>query len=46
MKVAGCTAALYLLRSLLYAMPIVTRLLWRHAVDGVSTWSCELRQNE
>ena len=34
------------LQSLLHAMLIATRLLWRHAVDGVSTWSCELRQIE
>jgi len=27
MKVAGCTAALYPLQSLLYALPIATRLL-------------------
>ena len=27
-------------------MPIATRLLWRHAVGGVSTWSHELRQIE
>jgi len=43
MKVTGCRAALFPLQSLLYAMPIATRLLWRHAVGGVSTWSCELR---
>jgi len=43
LKVAGCRAALCLLQSLLYAVPIVTRLLWRHAVGGVSTWSRELR---
>jgi len=46
MKVAGCRAALYPLQSLLYVMLIATRLLWRHAADGVSTWSCELRQIE
>ena len=46
MKVAGCRAALYTLQSLLYAVPIATRLLWRYAVGGVSTWCCELRQIE
>jgi len=34
----------YPLHSLLYAVPIATRLLWRHAVGRVSTWSRELRQ--
>ena len=47
MKVAGCTAALYPLQSLLYAVPIATRLLRRHAVGGeISTRSRELRQIE
>jgi len=42
MKVAGCSTALNPLRT----VPIMTMLLWRHAVDGVSTESRELQQIE
>ena len=41
MKTAECRAALYSLR---YAVPIATRLLWRHAINGASTWSRELNK--
>jgi len=40
-------AALYCVQSVItLGVPVATRLLWRHAAGGVSTWSRELQQIE